>query len=103
MAVVARRVQHRSNLRRRRIARHQIADDGRVCARRIRELQQGEARDDRGEKPFQFSFQNIIGQSFQGLDIRNQGGDLRRLKLPAHRADFERRTFGLAVHFILRM
>jgi len=66
-------------------------------------LQQGEAYDERDEKPFQFSFQNIIGQSFQGLDIRNQGGDLRRLKLPAHRADFERRTFGLAVHFILRM
>jgi hypothetical protein len=59
MAVVARRVQHRSNLRRRPVVRHQIVDDGRLYARGICELQQGEAYDERDEKPFQFSFQKI--------------------------------------------
>ena len=59
--IITRRVQHRGDLWWRRVRSHQIADDPRIGARRIRELQQSEARDERDEKPFQFSFQKIIG------------------------------------------
>jgi hypothetical protein len=52
MTIVTRRVQHRGDLRRRRIiaARRQR----RVGARRICDLQQGEHHDERAENPFQF-------------------------------------------------
>jgi hypothetical protein len=56
MAIVTRRVQHRGDWRGRRATGHQIVNDRRICARRIRELRQSKARDERDKKPFQFSF-----------------------------------------------
>jgi hypothetical protein len=58
MTIVTRRVQQRGDLRRRRIGGGDVAAqrDWRIGARRIRELQQGEHRDERAENPFKFPF-----------------------------------------------
>ena len=56
MTVVTRRMEQRGDLRRRRIGGGDVAArrQRRVGARRIRELQQGEHRNERAKYPFQF-------------------------------------------------
>ena len=56
MTIVTRRVQQRGDWQRRRVGGRDIVprQDRRICARRIRELQQGEHHDKRANNPFQF-------------------------------------------------
>jgi hypothetical protein len=58
MAIVTCRVQQRDDFRRR-VGDRQITHDRRICARRVRELQQDKRRDERDKDPFQ-SFLHLM-------------------------------------------